>query len=117
MTDPDLSQSSSDEPRHVEHPPTVKQMGDPRKQATWTLLPQPPGVCSQCGRDHEPAQPHDLTLAYQYSFYAEHDRWPTWGDALAHCAPEVQAAWKAGLRERGVPEDQLLPSRESDSRS
>lgn len=84
-------------------PPTVRQAGDVRKEATWTLLPPPPGVCSQCGRDHEPEQAHDQrSLLYQYAFYAEHDRWPTWEDALAHCAPEVQEQWREALRGHGV---------------
>jgi hypothetical protein len=85
-------------------PPTVKQLGDPReRKATWTLLPTAPGVCSQCGVDHEPEQPHDAaSLRYQYAFYAEHDRWPTWADALAHCAPDVRAAWAERLREHGI---------------
>jgi hypothetical protein len=94
----------SDEPQVVEFPPTVKQAGDPRgKQATWTLMPAPPGVCSQCARDHEPELPHDQqSLHWQYTFYAEHDRWPTWADAMAHCDEETQRLWTAALREHGV---------------
>jgi len=92
-------------------PPTVRAAGDPRpKQATWTLLPVDTraGACSQCGRDHDPDQPHDkMTLAYKYAFYAEHDRWPTWADAMAHCTPEVQAQWRDALRGHGIPEGQL----------
>lgn len=85
-------------------PPTIKQAGDPRGQdTTWTLMPQPPGVCSQCGVDHEPDVPHNQqSLAYQYTFYAEHNRWPTWDDAIAHCTPETQELWREALRERGV---------------
>ena len=85
-------------------PPTVKQAGDPRGQdATWTLLPPPPDVCSQCARYHEPDEPHDQQSIYwQYAFLAEHDRWPTWNDAMAHCTPEVQARWREVLREHGV---------------
>lgn len=92
------------EPEVNGFPPTVKQAGDPRgKQATWILLPAPPGVCSQCARDHDPDQPHDQQrLHWQYAFYAEHDRWPTWNDAMAHCTPEVQSAWRAALRRRGI---------------
>lgn len=90
----------------VELPPTVKAAGDPRpKDATWTLMPidTSHGECSQCGRLHEPDQPHDAqSLAYQYAFYAEHDRWPTWADALAHCDPEIQNLWKQELRAHGV---------------
>jgi hypothetical protein len=87
-------------------PPTVKAAGDPRgKQATWTLMPvdTSDGKCSQCARHHDPGVPHDQqSLAYQYAFYAEHCRWPTWADAMAHCAPDVQDAWKRELRKRGV---------------
>jgi hypothetical protein len=84
-------------------PPTVKQFGDPRKDATWQLLPAEPGVCWQCARDHEPELPHDAqSLHYKYTFYAEHDRWPTWEDAMAHCAADVQEAWCNALREHGV---------------
>jgi hypothetical protein len=84
-------------------PPTVKQLGDPRKDATWTLLPPAPGVCQQCARDHEPGMPHDAqSLYYQYHFHAEHDRWPTWADALAHCTPEVREEWTRALRNHGV---------------
>jgi len=87
-----------------EFPPTIKQAGDPRGQdATWALMPPPPDVCSQCARDHEPDMPHNQqSLHYQYAFYAEHDRWPTWDDAMAHCTPEVQALWRKALREHGV---------------
>ena len=87
-------------------PPTIKAAGDPRpKEATWTLMPIDTrnGGCSQCGIVHEPDQPHDnQSLPYQYSFYAEHDRWPTWADAMAHCTPEVQEQWTTALRSRGV---------------
>jgi hypothetical protein len=80
-------------------PPTVQQAGDPRgADATWTLMPAPAGVCSQCARDHEPEAPHDaLSLHYQVVFNAEHGRAPTWADAMAHCAPGVRALWTERL--------------------
>jgi len=85
-------------------PPTVQQAGDPRRgDATWTLMPVPPDVCQQCGRDHEPDEPHDRqSLYYQYAFYAEHERWPTWKDALAHCDAETQQRWREALRAHGI---------------
>lgn len=84
-------------------PPTIKQAGDPRKDATWTMLPPSPDVCSQCACDHEPEIPHNQqSLHYQYAFYAEHDRWPTWADAMAHCDEETQRSWRAALRGHGV---------------
>lgn len=101
----------SDSDRFVVKPPTVKQTGDPRKDATWSLLPASPGVCSQCARDHHPDQPHDAqSLRYHYAFYAEHGRWPNWGDALAHCTEGVQQAWRDALREKGVAEEKLWPT-------
>jgi hypothetical protein len=87
-------------------PPTMRAVDDPRdKAATWTLMPIDisDGQCSQCAVIHEPDMPHDnQSLAYQYSFYAEHDRWPTWVDAMAHCTQDVREGWSAALRERGV---------------
>lgn len=92
--------------RVMELPASVVQLGDPRgKQATWTLMPvdTSDGKCSQCAVLHEPDQPHNNeSLAFQYAFYAEHDRWPTWADAMAHCTPETQDMWKTALRELGV---------------
>lgn len=87
-------------------PPTLRQAGDPRdNDATWTLMPvdTSDGRCSQCAVKHDPDEPHDaMSLAYQYHYYAEHETWPTWTDAMAHCAPEMQERWKTLLRERGV---------------
>lgn len=102
----DPTEGSGECPGIIELPPTVVAMGDPRgKKATWRMLPVDTsnGECSQCGVLHEPDAPHNRdTTAYQYTFYAEHDRWPTWVDAMAHCAPEVQSAWAEKLREHGV---------------
>lgn len=86
-------------------PATVRQVDDPRPStATWTLIGDPPpGACSQCFVVHAPEEPHNQqSLQYQYRFYAEHDRWPTWEDALAHCSDELYEAWRIGLREHGV---------------
>lgn len=87
-------------------PPTVRVAGSP-KQATWTLIGgAPPGVCSECWKDHEPEQPHNQqSLQYQYRFYAEHDRWPSWADAMAHCSPKIQQYWREALERRGVDVD------------
>ncbi|HBV87055.1 MAG TPA: hypothetical protein DEF42_10480 [Desulfosporosinus sp.] len=67
------------------------------------LMPCAPDVCQECGVDHKPDMPHKAqSLYYQYKFYKEHGRWPTWEDALTHCTPEMQAWWRKELRERGV---------------
>jgi mannose/cellobiose epimerase-like protein (N-acyl-D-glucosamine 2-epimerase family) len=49
------------------------------------------------------AAPHNQqSLYYQYAFFGEHGRWPTWKDAVAHCAPEVAAARERELRKRSA---------------
>lgn len=98
------SNSPSDEGRDEVRPPTVSRFADPRGGGgAWTLMPPPPGTCSQCAVTHEPDEPHNQqSVYYQYAFYAEHGRWPTWDDALAHCSHAVKDRWIAALRERGV---------------
>jgi hypothetical protein len=72
------------------------------KESHFTLLPCKPGVCQECATAHEPEQPHNQqSLYYQYHFYAQTGRWPTWADAMDHCLEEVKAAWVQALRERG----------------
>ena len=67
------------------------------------LLPPAPGVCQECAADHDPAAPHNLeSLCYQYLFLQGHGRWPTWDDALAHCAEEIRALWWRELAAYGI---------------
>jgi len=67
------------------------------------LMPCKPGVCQECARDHTPDNPHDAqSMYYQYKFYAQHHRWPTWKDAIAHCSEEIRTLWEQALRERGA---------------
>lgn len=64
------------------------------------MLPGPPGSCEWCHVTHHFTQPHNQqSLAYQIKFKAIYGRPPTWSDAMAHCTPEVQAAWRYQLRE------------------
>lgn len=66
------------------------------------LLPCAPDVCQECAIKHDPAEPHNKqSLYYQYKFYGEHKRWPTWSDAIAHCSPELREAWKNELLKLG----------------
>lgn len=68
-----------------------------------TLLPCAPNVCQECTVDHEPEMPHNQqSLYYQYKFYQQNGRWPTWEDAMAHCSVEMQDIWKEALRKRDV---------------
>ncbi len=63
----------------------------------------PEGTCPECAVRHDPIQPHNRdSLAYQYKFYAQHGRWPTWADAMAHCSKEIKEYWTQALKERGV---------------
>lgn len=67
----------------------------------FKVMPPRPGSCPVCGNypAHEPEQPHNAqSLYYQYTFYGEYGRWPTWKDAVAHCTPQVQAMWETELR-------------------
>ena len=66
-----------------------------------TLLPAKPGKCPICATKHEPQEPHNQqSLFYQYQFYGEHSRWPTWADAMAHCDDEMKLLWERELRAR-----------------
>lgn len=63
----------------------------------------PPGTCPMCAVKHDPEQPHNRdSLAYQYKFYDQHGRWPTWADAMSHCPAEIKAFWREELEKRGV---------------
>lgn len=67
------------------------------------MLPPKPDVCQMCAVKHEPGQPHNQqSLYYQYAFYADNGRWPTWKDAMAHCSEEVKQKWISGLKTHGV---------------
>lgn len=63
----------------------------------------PPGTCPLCAVKHDPNMPHNRdSLAYQYKFYDQHGRWPTWADAMAHCTPDVKEYWVEALEAHGV---------------
>jgi hypothetical protein len=62
------------------------------------IPPPAPGVCSLCAVEHDSADPHNQqSLYYQIRFHLIHGRWPSWTDAMAHCEPFVQKAWRQGL--------------------
>ena len=57
----------------------------------FELIPPKAGVCQECACDHHPDEPHNKdSLYYQYKFHADHDRFPTWEDAMAHCDDEIK---------------------------
>lgn len=74
----------------------------PDHLAPFKLLPPAPGTCPECAVTHDPGDPHNKdSLFYQYHFYAEHGRWPTWTDALAHCDETTKMIWIRELTARG----------------
>ena len=67
------------------------------------LLKPAADKCPECAVEHYPEQPHNRdSLFYQVKFEVEHGRPATWADAIAHCKPELRAAWKEELILRGV---------------
>lgn len=75
----------------------MKQIG------SFKMLSPAPDVCQSCAVKHDPSQPHNQqSLHYQYDFYADNNRWPTWKDAMAHCSDEVKNSWIKALTEKGV---------------
>ena len=74
------------------------------KTVNFGVMPPHPDACQTCGRRpaHAPGEPHDAqSLYYQYTFYGEHGRWPTWKDAMAHCSDSMKHAWEHELRAGG----------------
>ena len=73
------------------------------RMTPFHILAPVDGSYIECAIHHAPDQPHNAqTLQYQYTFYARHDRWPTWADAMAHCSKGTRELWEEALRERGA---------------
>ena len=70
------------------------------------LLPAKEGTCEECATTHDASYPHNAqSLFYQFKFYNDHGRNPTWLDAMAHCDENMQKHWKEELTKRGVKLD------------
>lgn len=68
-----------------------------------TLLPPAPDVCQECAVKHDPNEPHNQqSLFYQYHFYFQHGRWPTWTDAIVHCDEQIRQFWIKELATFGI---------------
>lgn len=82
-------------------------MGQLQEKHGMVLLAKtPPDTCPICAAVHDPAMPHNLqSLTYQYKFYDKHGRFPTWADAIAHCAHDIKIAWRDALAECGIVVD------------
>jgi hypothetical protein len=62
-----------------------------------TLLKPKPGLCQECAVKHEPEAPHDATSLYWQMNRKMAGKPANWRAAMAHCSPEVQAAWTEKL--------------------
>ena len=68
-----------------------------------SLVPPKPDVCQECAVKHRLDEPHNLeSLYYQMHFKAEHGRFPTWEDAIAHCEERIKKMWREELTKLGV---------------
>lgn len=74
------------------------------EQTGFRLLNNPkPGTCPECAVEHKPEFPHNRdSLFYQYKFYDEYGRWPTWKDAMEHCTEDIKELWIQELTKRGI---------------
>ena len=67
------------------------------------LLPPPKDTCPICATKHDPGLPHNQqSLYYQYRFYGNRGRWPTWADAIAHCSEGMKEHWRTELQQMGA---------------
>jgi hypothetical protein len=74
-----------------------------RRQRTLVLLPPAAGKCPLCATEHNDTDAHNATsIFYHFRFKLEHQRDPTWSDAIAHLKPFTQALWKQTLTEIGI---------------
>jgi hypothetical protein len=73
------------------------------KDSQLAIVPAPSGTCPQCACKHEEGMPHNRdSLHYQYSFFADHQRWPTWADAMSHCSDEAKELLVGFLANHGI---------------
>jgi hypothetical protein len=82
-------------------------MGVLKEKHGMTLLGNtPPGTCPMCATKHDPELPHNQqSLTWQYKFYDQNGRWPTWKDAMDHCPDDIKTQWIEALKEHGVEVD------------
>lgn len=84
------------------------------KISPWTLLQPRKDVCQQCAVDHPPDLPHDQqSLHYQYWFFSQHNRWPTWADAMAHCDEDMKVVWIEELAKHGIEIQEVAASEQT----
>lgn len=79
-------------------------MGYLKEQFGITMLKKiPDGTCPICAVKHEPEMPHNRnSLVYQYNFFDEHGRFPTWADTMAHCPDMIKKLWIKELKKYGI---------------
>jgi hypothetical protein len=76
------------------------------QQRVLKLLPPTSNMCPVCAIAHPEDYPHDAnSVYYKYYFHQQHQRFPTWRDAMVHCSPELQEVWCEHLESLGVDID------------
>jgi hypothetical protein len=67
------------------------------------MLPAKEGTCGECATEHLEHEPHNQqSMFYQYHFYNNHGRWPTWADAMEHCERGIKDHWIKELKKHGI---------------
>lgn len=70
------------------------------------LFPPGKNVCPICATKHRKDDPHDImSLYYQYVFYRNSGRFPSWRDALEHCPEDIKQRWTRALTAQGIDLD------------
>lgn len=89
-------------------------------QQSFQLLPPAPGKCPICSAEaHGDGIPHNRdSLYYQFWFFNQYKRSPTWADAALLCSPKTKALWKEHLEKHGVKPEvigDLVPQKGGDA--
>ena len=72
------------------------------------ILEPSDGRCKICAEFHEPEHPHNIqNFYYRIKFINEHNRNPTWRDAIAHCPQEIKDIWLSNLDKLGIDPDSI----------
>lgn len=76
---------------------------------TIRLLPPGKTKCPLCADRHTAKDPHNRnSLYYQMRFLQDHERLPTWGDAMENCSPFMRAYWRNQMIQKGVKVEETM---------
>ncbi|WP_342505660.1 hypothetical protein [Sporosarcina sp. FSL K6-2383] len=82
----------------------IRKGGHLEKETGFMMIDNvPEGKCKVCATGHSEDQPHNQqSIHYQYKFYDENGRWPTWNDAMKHCSDDVKKYWSNALKSKDI---------------